>query len=331
MLLRLFKGTGPGVIFLIMITLISIWMSAFLNPPSDSVFQFETESMPLYKILEFVFGKNHFFGVVFSFLMVSLISFLLVNFNTNVFFINERTFLPALIYILYSGLFHDSQILNPVLPASLFLILALIRIIDSYRKPDIAYNFFDAGILISTGSLFYANLIWFGLILFIGIAILRTVNIQEITISILGIFTPYLVTFGFYYVTGKDLASLRSLVEYNLFSKSVDYPFSKLTIVVLILTGMLLFIGIANLIMVMSSKKIKSRKTFSMLIWIFLISGGIYFLLHSASVEIIWLAGIPVSYFLAHYFVFVRKRLVPEVFFSVLFILILVIQIFSLK
>lgn len=287
--------------------------------------------MPLYGLLKLVFGNNHFLGVVFAFSMVSLIAFLLVNFNTTIFFINERTFLPALIYILFSGLFPEYQLLNPVLPASVFLMVAIIRIMDSYRKQGTSYNFFDAGILISTGSLFYANLIWFGLLVIIGIAILRTGNVKEISVSILGLITPYLLTFGLYYVIGKNLESLLSLVYNNFFGKSEDYLFSRLTIVVLIFIGITILVSISYLIMVMNSKKIKSRKTFSLLIWAFLISAGVYTVLPSASVEIVWLTGIPVSYFLTHYFVFVKKKIVPEIFFSVLFILILLIQIWYLK
>ena len=79
---------------------------------------------------------------------------------------------------------------------------------ESYRIPGIAYNFFDAGILIGIGSLFYANLIWFGLLLIIGIAILRTGNIKEIAISVIGLVTPYVMTFGIYYVWGKILRVL---------------------------------------------------------------------------------------------------------------------------
>ena len=331
MLLRLFKGTGPGVIFLITVTFIAVWISAFLNPPIDSVFHYETDPMPLYGLLKLVIGNSHFLGVVFSFSMVSLISFLLVNFNTTVFFINERTFLPAVIYILLSGLFPQYQLMNPVLPASLFLILAIIRIVDGYRKPETAYNFFDAGILISTGSLFYANLIWFGLLVIIGIAILRTGNIMEIAISILGLVTPYLVAFGLYYVIGKDLETLLSLVEDNLFKRSSGYLFPRLTIVTLIFTSIIILVSNAYLFMLMNSKKIKSRKTFSLLIWVFVISIGVYFVLPSVSVEIVWITGIPVSYFLAHYFVFAKKKLVPEIFFSVLYILILLIQIWYLK
>jgi hypothetical protein len=330
MLLRFIKGTGPGVIFLIIVTLAAIWISAFIKSPVDSVLRYETDPMPLYSLLKQVVGNNHILGVAFSFILVSVMAFLLVNFNTTVFFINERTYLPALIYVLIGGFFPEYQTLNPVLPASIFLMLAIIRIMDGYRKPGIAYNFFDAGILIGTGSLFYANLIWFGLLIIIGIALLRTGNLGEIIISVLGLITPYLITFGLYYVIGYDLATLASLVRDNLFGNSDGYLFPRLTIVALILAGIGILVSIGFLLMLMNTKKIKSRKTFFLLLWTFIVSIGIYFL-PSASVEIVWLTAIPVSYFMAHYFIFVKKKLVPEIYFSVLFIIVLLIQIWYLK
>ena len=263
--------------------------------------------------------------------MVSLMAFLMVNFNTTVFFINERTFLPALFYVLFGGFFPDQQLLNPVIPASIFLMLAIIRIMDGYHKTGTAYNYFDAGILISTGSLFYANLIWFGLLVIIGIALLRTGNLKEIVISVFGLLTPYLITFGLYYVIGKDMWALLKLLENNLFTRSIYYPFPRLTIVALIFSGALIFVSIIQLIRHMNTKKIKSRKTFSLMIWTFLISIVVYVSLPSVSIEIIWLISIPVSYFLTHYFVIVKKKLVPEILFSLLFVFILLIQIWYLR
>jgi len=331
MFLRLLKGTGPGVIFLIIIILTGVWIRAFLVPHTGGISYYDNDPMPLYGLLKLVLGKNQLFGVAFSFAMVSLIAFLLVNFNTSVFFINERTFLPALIYILLGGFFPEYQGLNPVLPATLFLMLAIKRIMDGYRKAGTAYNFFDAGILISIGSLFYANLIWFGLLVIIGIALLRTGNVIEIAISLLGLITPYLLTFGIYYVIGKDLWELLAMVKNNLFVRSDLYPFSRLTIVALIFTGMIVLVSLFYLLMHLNAKKIKSRQTFSILIWGFLIAVAGYIFLPSASVELIWIISIPVSYFLTHYFVFARKKLVPEIFFSVFVVLILMIQIWSLK
>jgi len=330
MLLRTFKGTGPGVIFLIIIVLIAVWISAILNQRLHPRFIYETDPMPLYGLIKLMIYNNHNLGVILSFLMVSLMAFLMVNFNTTVFFINERTFLPALFYVLFGGFFPDQQLLNPVIPASIFLMLAIIRIMDGYHKTGTAYNYFDAGLLISTGSLFYANLIWFGLLVIIGIALLKTGNLKEIVISILGLLTPYLITFGIYYVIGKDVRALMKLLGDNLFTRSTFYPFPRLTIVALIYSGSLLLVSIIQLIRHMNTKKIKSRKTFSLMIWIFIISMIVYFALPSASVETVWLTSIPVSYFLTHYFVFVKKKLVPEILFSLLFVFILLIQIWYL-
>lgn len=330
MFLRVFKDTGPGVILLIAITLVGIWISSVLNQQLHPRFIYETDPMPMYGILKAVIHNNHTWGVIISFLIVCVMTILMVTFNTKVFFISERTFLPALFYVLCGGLFPDQQLLNPVLPASVFLMLAVMRIMDSYHIRGTAYNYFDAGILISTGSLFFANLIWFGFLVIIGIALLRTGNLKEIVIAILGLLTPYLITFGIYYVIGKDPAALMEILKQNLYAKVSVYPFQSLTIVSLLFVIALTVIGIMNMMKHMNTKKIKSRKTFSLLLWTFFISVAVYILMPSASVEMIWLTAIPVSYFMTHYFVFVRKKLAPEILFSLLLLFILLIQIWHL-
>jgi hypothetical protein len=327
MLLRTYKGTGPGVIFLIAVVLLAVWANAFFNPQLPPAFNYETIPMPLYGLLQMGIGNNAFIGVLFSFSMVILMSYLLVHFNTTAFFINERTFLPALMYFLLTGFFPHNQLLNPVLPAAVFLVLALNRIMDGYRKPGVAYNFFDAAILISAGSLFYANLIWFGILVLIGIALLRAGSLIEIIVSLIGLVTPYFITFGIYYVLGKDLPEFISIMEQNLFVASATFGFSRLTIVALVTAGIVILVSVSYLFMVISNKKIKSRKTFSLLLWSSVLSAVLYLVMPSVSVEIMWLIAIPVSYFLTHYFVFSRKKVVPEVFFYLLVLLVVLLQI----
>ena len=174
MLLRQFKGTGPGTIFLISVTLLAVWASAFIRLKSHFSLYFDLYPMPLYGILSAIIGTNPLPGIIFSLLLVSVMAFLIVNLNTNIFFINERTFLPALFYILISGLLPQYQLLNPAIFSAIFLMLAIRRIVDAYQVSGTAYSFFDAGILIGTGSLFYANLVWFALLIIIGILLLRT-------------------------------------------------------------------------------------------------------------------------------------------------------------
>lgn len=331
MLLRQFKGTGPGTIFLISVTLLSVWASAFIRLKNHFSLYFDLDPMPLYGILSDIIGTNPLPGIIFSLLSVSVMAFLIVNLNTNIFFINERTFLPALFYILLSGLLPQYQLLNPAIFSAIFLMLAIRRIVDAYQVSGTAYSFFDAGILISVGSLFYANLIWFALLIIIGILLLRTAIIKEVIISIIGIVTPFILTIGIYYVSGKDLKDLSSLLKYNLFGKQSGFSFTPLITTALILAGLCTLVSIVYLLRRVNTKKIKSRKTFSLLLWLFVIAGVVYTVLPSVSVEIIWIAGIPVSYFWTHYFVFSKKKLVSEIFFYLLLMIILLIQIWFLK
>ena len=330
MLVKRFRETNPGIIFLIFIVILFTWTGAFLNPQHPSDFGFDIKPMPLYGFLLDMAGFNPLFSVIVAFIIAGLVAFLMVSFNTNVFFISERNFLPALLFILLTGIFPGQHVLNPVLPAALFLILGVQRIMYSYRVQGTAFSFFDAGMLIGTGTLFYAGLIWLGLLLIVGIAILRTLNIKEIIISVLGLATPSFVLYGFFYVTGKDMNSIWDSVTYNLFTKDVDFIFSALNIAVLIISGFVILISVVQLLSAINSKKIKSRKTFVLLFWTLLIIAAEYFIFKSVSVEIFWVAAIPPTYFLSHYFVFSRKKIVPEIMLSVLFVLAAVVQIVTL-
>ena len=330
MLLRQFKRTGPLTIFLIVVILVSLWTGAFIRQRGQFSLYFDLDPMPFYGLLSELTGTHPIPGIISSLIIVGLMAFLMVNLNTVLFFINERSFIPALFYILLSGLLPQYQLLNPAIIAAVFLMLAIRRIMESYRIQGTAYNFFDAGILIATGSLFYANLIWFGLILIAGIALLRPWNLKEVVLSVLGLLTPYLLTLGFYYVAGADIAGFLRLMNYNLFGMQAQFAFSPLIIVGLILTGLLTAAGIAHLFAMINSKKIQSRKTFTLLLWVFIISMVIYLIIPAVSVEIIWITAIPVSYFLSHYFLFLRRKLLAEILFTLFLVLILAIQLFSL-
>jgi hypothetical protein len=330
MLRKKFRETGPDVIILIVIILLLTWTGAFLHPHLPADQGFDVKPMPLFDLLMSLTGFSPLFSVIVASLLVLLIAFLLVNFNTSAFFISERNFLPALIYILLSCYFPQFQILNPVLPAAVFLILGIRKIIESYKVQGTAFSFFDAGMLISVGSLFYAGLIWFGLLLIIGIAILRTGSIKEVIISILGLAAPVFIVYSFFYVTGKDMGSMLSAVTYNLFAKDANFSIPDLTLVVLIISGIIVLISVTQLLSAINSKKIKSRKTFILLLWTFFIVAGVYFLLDPVSAEIHWLAVIPPSYFLSHYFVFSRSKLLPEIMLAVLFVLAALVQVVNL-
>jgi hypothetical protein len=331
MLLKQFKRTGPLTVFLIIVVLILLWIGAFLKVKEGFSLYFDLDPMPLYGIISGLTGTHPVPGLILSFILLSVMIFLMVNLNTVLFFINERTFLPALFYVLLSGLIPQYQLLNPAIISALFLMMAIKRIMESYRVQGTAYSFFDAGILISVGSLFYINLIWFGLITFIGILLLRPFNFKEILLSLIGLMTPFIFTEAIYYVLGHDPFDFLNIIVYNMFEKADAFAFSPFTIAGIAFTGLLMLMAIAQLFMVLGTKKIQSRKIFSVLLWIFLISVAVYFLIPAVSIEMIWITAIPVSYYLSHYMIFVRRKVFAEVLFDILLLLVIVVQLWDLK
>ncbi len=331
MLLRKFRETGPDIMFMIFIILLLVWLHAFLNPHPAETQDYSASPMPFFRLLLWLTGGHPFFGTVIAFLLVLLIAYLLVSLNTAVFFISERTFLPASVYVLLSGLIPQVQTLNPAIPATVFLVLAIRKIMDSYNVQGTAFTFFDAGLLISIGSLFYASFIWFGFLLVVGIIILRPLNPKELIISLIGLAAPWFITIGFAYVTGSNMNSMLSDISYNLFGKEAGPDINWLEITGLAITGLIFFLCTLYLLSAINMKRIKSRKTFLILIWIFVISVVIYLVFRPVSLEIFWIATVPVCYILTHYFVFKRKRLLPEVYFTALFVLAAIMQIFGGK
>jgi len=321
MLLRKFRQTGPDVLMLIVVVYSLTWLGAFLHPRLPSALGYDEMPMPFFRILLSVTDFSPFFSITAAFLLTLFVSYLLVNFNTRAFFISERTFLPAIVYALLTAIFPEFQMLNPVLPAAVFLILGIRSIVESYKVYSTAFSFFDAGILIGTGSLFFAPLIWMGILLLAGIVILRTVNLKEIIISIVGIATPLFIVYGIMYVSGEDMPEQLSAFSWNLFGKEISFPVTGVKLAIIIIAAIMILIAVAQLLLALNMKKIKSRKTLMLLFWVFFIALGITIFSGSVSGEMHWLLIIPPSYFLTHYFVFSRTRRIPRIILTLLFLL----------
>lgn len=313
MILRFFKRNLPNRMLVIFILLCVMWIPAFFNTslPVDA----PKNHMPLYALLHKLAGTGEIVPTITSFIIVVLILGIIIYFNTKDFFINQRTLLPALFYVLLNAIIPSNQSLNPVLPSVIFLVTAIIRIMDSYKKQGVANNYFDAGILIGVGTLFYASLIWYGLLLFIGIFLLRRVTLKEIAISLIGLATPFLITISFLFLSGSDIAGFIATFKSNLFMKTEisNDPLSTPSIIALGYCGVLILISIIDLAGKIDMKKNRTRNTFYLFLWVLIISVLLFFLLKTVSFEIMWIATVPLSFFLGHFFIYTKRKVLPDI------------------
>lgn len=325
MVVKYYRGAGPGTILLIIFTGALVWLQPLINriDYTDSV---SAIPMPLARLLQGILLGNPVTGLILAFLLVFVIGFYLVNFNTRLFFITERTFLPASVYIIYSGFLPDMQKFSMVIPATLLLIIAFDKVMAAYRKSGIAYNFFDASLLIGIASMLYFNIIWFYIIVLAGIAILRTFNIRELAVSVFGLVAPYIVVYAGYYIKGLDLALFTDIIITNIISEEVSLPWTPLRIIAGSVNLLVLIIFLVHLLSVFNKKKVRSRRTFYLLLWMMVISVVIYLIIPGVSAEVIYILLVPYAYLASHFIVFSRNKKIANVLFAILFLSVLVIQ-----
>lgn len=327
MVLRLYRGHDPATILLILLTGAAVWLQSLMEPGQLMIVP-DCEPMPLYSLMITIFQENLLLSVVAALVLVFITGALLVNFNTRVFFINERTFLPASLFVLMSGLFPSLQRFNPVLPAAILLLFALERVIASYRRQGVAYNFFDASLLIGLASFIWFNSIWFFVMVVAGIALLRTASMREFLLALSGLVAPYILAAGVYYLMDGNIIALMDVVVENFEAVAPQYIWSTQGIVVASVAGLLLIVSLLHLLAVFNTKKVKSRKTFSLLIWTFVTAVLVFILLPSVSAEIYYVMLLPVVYFLTHFLVFRREKRTANILFAVIIISVIVMQLF---
>ncbi len=325
MLLKIYRGIGPGTIIVIIISLVLVWLQPLLNPVQPSLFHNDNPA-PLYSLLISLFNGRPLAGIVFSMILIIVTGIYLVNFNTRLFFINERTFLPASLYVLLSGYIYSNQVLNPVLPASLLLLVAIDRLILSYRKPGIAYNLFDASLIIGITALIYTSIIWFYLLIIIGIIMFRSFNFREILISFIGLITPFIILYAFYYFTGRDITLLNQFFLNSFLTDVPEYYWSTEFIIISSINAFIFLLSLIHLWSIFNTKKIRSRKIFSLFTWMFILTVVIYFLVPAASVGLMYVLLIPIVYFLSHYLVMIRNKKIANYLFAIIFLSVLFMQ-----
>ncbi len=304
---------------------LALWLPSFINPEKVQ-FRFDQYPAPLYSIISSAYQNFPFFGVLVTFILLVIISLLLVRLNILFFFINTRTQLPALFYMLIASSYIPLQRGNPAIIGSFIFVIVLFRVFGSFKKEGLAYNYFDAALLLSIGSLFYFNLIFLLPVLWLALIMLREPRWREWVFTLLGAGLPYVFLLSYYYLTSKsyDLftENIRNIVLHSS-TMNYKYPF-------LIFSGYLgLLVMFASFYMVgiFAGKKIHARKFFIVLFGVFINILLVYLIVPGAGIELLFIIAIPLSYLISHYYENIKKKIWREVSFLLFLSLLIYLRI----
>lgn len=323
MLLRFFKSNQQANIILMPVLFLALWLPSLIKPDLIQ-FRFDQYPAPLYSIIKPVFDNYPFLGVLITFILLISTSLLLIRLNILFFFINTRTQLPALLYLLITSSYIPLQQGNPAIIAALFLVFALFRIFDSFKKEGLAYNYFDAALLLSFGSLFYFNLIFLLPLTWVALIVLRQPRWREWAFTVIGAVLPYIFLFSYNYLRGHSFDLVISNFG-NLLIHTNTLKFSHPFIIFMGFVVILVIVASLHMVRIFASKKIHSRKYFVLFLAIFINLLLLYFIIPGAGIELIFMTAIPATYLISHYYINIKTGFWSEI--SFIFLIFMVIYI----
>lgn len=212
----------------------------------------------------------------------------------------EGQLFSGIVFIVLCSMHPYTAGIGPVMIANLFLILGMIQLMDIYIKKQAGLQLYNFGLCIGVASVFYIPVIWFLLLGFIALILIRGFSIRELFQILSGWVNIAFLFFVFLYVLQLEKEfyhiQIKSYFNSFIFSLKAD---SKGYFQLILLT--ILFVYTLIQYNVFKIKKIViTQKYYDLLFWAALISGiSLFFMsISSCAHFILWIT--PISILLAH-------------------------------
>lgn len=272
-----------------------------------------------------LFGKHLF---IFHLLGTALVfvQALLFNYMCNRMSIyNERSTFPGLFYILFSSIFVDFFTLSPVLMAMTFVLLAFYVIIIQVKYKTSQEGMLYLGLFTSIGFLFYLPILVLLPFFVVIISVFSTLSFRKFLLILIGFLLPIILVTTYYFILNSAEDLWQNLFVAFLHEDRNTYvPIAGIVLplilpVALLLTSFVVLSGRTNYV----NFQFNIIKMFLLL----LIAGGLTVLFTRDFITYQLYLLIPVlSFFSAHIFVLVRKKLPLLIGFWAIIILVPVIN-----
>ena len=252
----------------------------------------------------------------FSVLIVSL-SFLLTTFFSislnNLIYekdvIKKSNFILSFVFLLLNTPF---LINYKMIIFSFLLLLFLNNLLKIYKQKKPYSIVFNAGIILSLLSFYIPHTLMLYPLIIISTLVFRNIDWRVILISLLSLLVPYFFVWTYQLFFEQELLfpkfsfnSISISFEFNSYLLHQQIWFSILSIVFLF--------SILELLRWMYKKSIRSRESFTIVIFFLLIS--VFIFLFTRNTESAFLVFIPLSIIIANFFVYYRKSRLSEFIF----------------
>jgi Family of unknown function (DUF6427) len=255
------------------------------------------------------------------FIQALLLNRLVNHFNL----LGKPTFLPALMYITVSGLFTPFLVLSPPLICNFLVIWMLFKLFSFYKSTDAKSTAFDLGMIVALGSLIYLPFICLFLTIWIALVLFKPFNWREWIACIMGYATIFFFL-AVYYFLNNSLARFGDIWMPLATKASPNLNINYYGYLVLVPAGVILVLSFFTLRQNFYKSYVQVRKSFQLLLFIFLIAGVTFYVRAAPQLSHFLLCAVPMAIFFAYYFLYASRKWFYETLYGLLLVAIVYFQ-----
>jgi len=325
MILRTLKSNQQRNFYLIPAIGILLWIRSLFLPFSYEFYDGENENIlfsPLFNLV-----KDYLvLQVIISLLLVVVLAFIIQILNDKHTLIRVRTKLPGPLFVIIVAGFAQLHTFHPVYPAALFLLFAIYNLFETLEKSKPYSNIFNAGFFLGVGTLFYLNLAIFLPAFLIGTIILSNErNWRGWIIMLIGFVVPLLFAYSYTILT-EQTAEMLAIIQKNVYTPVNHFRINIPQYVLLLILVLLTIAGSIKIIQQYDTKKVSTRKYFTVFSLLFISSIISFAFIPVTSQEMLVLMAIPITYLISNFFVFMKSKFWSEFLFSLLLAIVILMQ-----
>lgn len=191
-MIGLFKQKNPANIFLLLVFGVLIKLPMFLHPHIPAVRK--SDGIFFQWILDIAGPAGRSNPHLYSFLAFTLLflqAVLLTRFINSQRMMNKPTFFPGMAYLLITSLLPEWNHFSAPLIVNTILLYVLSRLFNIYNQPNAKGTIYNIGLALGIASFLFFPAITFILWILLALAVMRTFQLNEWILCIIGISTPY--------------------------------------------------------------------------------------------------------------------------------------------
>jgi hypothetical protein len=311
MLLKLFK-TNPMLLLLFgIIFSIVLWAVTVFHPVGPTLSYTDVTLLaPFYDRIH----SLPVFKEALGFSMLLLMAGVWNNIVNKHSLLGQSSYFPFFFMVLLLSCRTSLIGFYPALASSFFLVLAIHKLISSYKKERALSDIFDSGLFVGIATLFYIPSMVFLVLLWIGVLTIRSINWREWVCSIIGFMIPFIFTFTYNLVFFPGYPWYNKITsEFVYHSTHLSFSWEQITIMIII--GISALRGLWFYVNKIPDNVVKAQKFWALMVWFILIGIAAVIICPVKDSRAFSILAIPGSFVLSVYFLKTRTKFIPEILF----------------